>query len=294
MITAIAAPILLLDRQRNWWRRLLSEKSRAFAEARWWNKWGELLSTREQALLLTARARGRFRYGDFRYFAAKSVVRFTPLLLTAALLGVGSWAVAEYEAGSEAEAKLFQIDDPTILSEDTVSGLDNLKSRSWITRWRVSHDLLTSPTQAGQFALRPDPILRALVGMDSDRLNGLIKAYVVGTVNWDEEDPRLGAAVGTLIASTSPLALDTATRRNVERIVLDHLRSDSGDIPLELISEFLKKAALASTDGFDAGMWLPELRAAILRTDDNRAYDLARAYAELANSLQTRESQSRR
>jgi tetratricopeptide (TPR) repeat protein len=76
----LARPIMRLEGDRDRWRLLLAERARSHADSDWRHRWQTLLTLKEQAWLLGARLRGRFRYGDYRRFALKSVLRSAPAL----------------------------------------------------------------------------------------------------------------------------------------------------------------------------------------------------------------------
>jgi hypothetical protein len=175
-ITPLAQPILHLERERDQWRRLLEERARAYAEVAWRDKWGALLPIGAQVQLLAARARGRFRYGKHRAYALRSLARGFPIMATAALLVTGAWAAREYEAGAQIEAQLAKISGN--ISDDSAAGLADLATSSFITRWRVTHDIFSLPTHADWFASNPEPILRALVRLDPGRFDAMIQTYV--------------------------------------------------------------------------------------------------------------------
>ncbi len=191
----LAQPILHLERERDKWWRLLEERAQAYAEAGWRQKWGALLPTRTQAEVLAARLQGRFRYGEHRVYALKSLARSLPAIGMAGLIAALAWAAGEYEAAGQIEAQLAQseVDDDTVLTDDAAAGLANLMVRSAVTRWRVARDLFTVPTPAGWFASNPEPIVRALVGLDLDRLHTLTNAYVTPDA-LRHSDPRIRAA----------------------------------------------------------------------------------------------------
>src|SRR5205814_7951739 len=84
----LALPIIHIERNRDYWRRLLAERARAFSEATWFKKWGALLPIGMQAKLLAARLSSPFRYGPHRFYALGSLTRGLPAILALALLTV--------------------------------------------------------------------------------------------------------------------------------------------------------------------------------------------------------------
>ena len=89
----LARPLLRLERDQDRWRLLLAERARIYADSDWRHRWQALLSLKEQVGLLVARLRGRLRYGEYRQFALKSLLRGAPAL---ALLIVGYFGWEQY------------------------------------------------------------------------------------------------------------------------------------------------------------------------------------------------------
>jgi hypothetical protein len=290
----LAQPILHIDRERDQWRRLLAERARAYAEAAWRDKcWGALLPVRTQAQLLAARLRGRFRYGEHRAYALRSLARGLPVIAAVGLVAALVWAAGEYEAAAQIEAQLAHIGDKNAngtnrdgLTDDAADGLADLATRSWITRWRVTRDVFTLPTYAGWFASRPEPILRALVGLDPGRLDALVRAYVTPEALHHPDD-RLRAATGALVRATSFMALAEGTKVAFERALMENVSNNSNNIDLAVIADGVRTIAVALPSGDQrAAQWLAALRDAIGKTTgSNRITALAQAYVAVATRL---------
>jgi tetratricopeptide (TPR) repeat protein len=107
----LALPILRLERDRDRWRMLLAERAHLHMASDWRHRWQTLLPLKEQAWLLVARLRGQFRYGEYRLFALKSMLRSVPVLVLLAALSIAG-VVTSYEGRAalqnQVEAKIAE------------------------------------------------------------------------------------------------------------------------------------------------------------------------------------------
>jgi hypothetical protein len=88
----LAQPILHVERERDQWKRMLYERSRAFVEAPWLRKWAALLPIRIQAQIVLLRLRTPFRYGEHRNYALVSLFRWLPEVLALfIIIGIGNY-----------------------------------------------------------------------------------------------------------------------------------------------------------------------------------------------------------
>src|SRR5262249_7760711 len=98
----LARAVREADRRANRWQRALAEGAKALAEAgaSWTRRWRALLPPTTQLAFLRDRLQGRFRYGQHRAYAAKSLQRFAPTL--GILLLVTAAGAYEWERRAEA------------------------------------------------------------------------------------------------------------------------------------------------------------------------------------------------
>jgi hypothetical protein len=182
----LAQSIIRIERERDHWRHLLSECARVYAEAGWPHKWGALLPIHRQLQLLAARLAGRFRYGEYKLYALKSLARGLPIIVGLALATGLAWAANEWGAAARIETQLAVIDsrDQGRLTDDAAAALDDLTTRGRVARWYVGRDIFNSPAQAGWFHPNANRILRALIRLDSELLDELVsyKCYNGGAV----------------------------------------------------------------------------------------------------------------
>ena len=91
------------------WPLLLEDRARSHADASWRRWWQTLLPLPEQAVLLWAWVRRRFRYRGLRGYVAASLLRCLPLLLLLAVGSGGVWYYRETERARFIEAKLASL-----------------------------------------------------------------------------------------------------------------------------------------------------------------------------------------
>jgi hypothetical protein len=281
----LAQPILRIERERDQWRHLLAERAGIHAETAWRNKWGALLPVRTQIQLLAARLRGRFRYGQHRAYALKSLARGLPIVASFSLaIGFG-WMATEYDAAARIETQLAVVEfGGGGLSADAAGALADLTTRGWVARWRVAYDVLNLQVQAGWFASRPEPILRALVRLDRGRLDALVHANVTPEA-LSQSNPRLRAATGSLVRGTSVAALTDSTRMMFEQALAKALSTSNVDV--NAVASGIEIIVTALPDGDQsAAQWAAPLRDAIGKTNDSfQLLALAQAYAAVAGKL---------
>ena len=205
----LAQPILRIERERDQWHQLLVERARTYAEASWRGKWGALLPLGLQARFVGARLQQRFRYGDQRGYAVKSLSRAMPVIAALGVIAGLSWAATEWDVARQIEGEMARNGDP--MSDDAEAGLADLAERRWVARWRVARDIFSLPQDAEWFAAAPGPVVRAWVRLDPDRLDDLVRSHVTPE-SLRQPDRRLKAAADALVGETSLMALADGTR----------------------------------------------------------------------------------
>jgi hypothetical protein len=280
----LAQPVLRIERERGRWLQLLSDSARACAEASWRSWWSTLLPIRSQVQLLAARLRGRFRYGIYKGYALKSLARVLPFIAGLALMAGLSWTLYGWDAAARIEAQLTVRHQDNSLSDDAARGLDDLAAAGWVTRRRVASDVFQSPVHAEWFVSSAERVARALVRLDPDRLDSMVRENVTLEA-LSQPDPRLRFAVAALANATSLEALGEPTRAAFERVFLQALGGTSNAVELGAIGAALSNIAAALPNGdLRVAQWLTALRGAIGRTTSG-APTLAQAYAAAAPRL---------
>jgi len=160
------------DRRANRWQRALAEGAKALADAgeSWARWWRALLPPRTQLGFLYDRLRGRFHYGEYRLYAAKSLQRFGPIigiLLLVAGAGAYEWQNrAEERVAKSAEDILngleFQAGD---VDDSDAEALLRLASADDQVRQHALTLVLTNPDRARVFIRHPEMVIRAIVGV---------------------------------------------------------------------------------------------------------------------------------
>jgi hypothetical protein len=280
----LAQPVLRIERERDQWRHLLAERARAYADASWRSKWSALLPVVTQIQLLVARMKGRFRYAGYRTYALKSATRSLPAIAVLALLAALAWAAKEYDAAANIVQSLAG--SQYKLTDYSAAGLAQLTSRGWITRWRVENETFNSRQPAEWFAANPQPILRALVRLDPDRFDALVRTNVTAQA-LSQPDRPLRAAAGELAKASSPAALSDSTRKAFESVVLETIQSPSNTADFEAAGTAIETSIAALPDGSqDASRWLVALREAIgTKHDFYQISWLAHDYAAAATKM---------
>ncbi len=152
----LASPILRIERERDHWRRLLTDRATAFADASLMKKWPALLPVGLQTQLLAARLRGQFRYDAQRAYATASAMRVLPAVGGIAIVAGLGWEAMEWDSAPRIENEFADMfGNNRELSDDAAKGLSELSSLGWVGRWRVGHDIFTDTPFAAAFASGP-------------------------------------------------------------------------------------------------------------------------------------------
>jgi hypothetical protein len=274
----LAPPILRIERERDQWHRLLVERQRAYAEASWREKWNALLPLGMQARLAGARLQRRFRYGDQRGYALKSLSRAMPAIAVLGVIAGLAWAATEWDAARQIEGEMAR--NGETLTDDAAGGLADLAGRGWVARWQVARDIFSLPQHAQWFAEAPGPVVRAWVRLDPARLDDLVRSHVTPAA-LQQSDHRLKSAADALIGETSLAALSDGTRAAFERTVGGALAN-----PATAVSGVPILAGALTQDDPRTSTWLSELREAIGKTTaPHQLQALAQAYAAVAGKL---------
>jgi hypothetical protein len=183
------------------WRAVLEEGARALAEAgSLASRWRALLRPSEQVALLWARVRGRLTYGPYRGYAGKSVARLAPYALVVTLLVGGGVAYAEWQARERAADEANAILQHLLLADDELAPneMDALWQLASTEDERVrnsfTQQLLHSTTFAERFNRNPEPVARALAGLNPVRAQRLLQEAISSSGEGDPL-PRQVAAL---------------------------------------------------------------------------------------------------
>ena len=178
--------IVAAERNANRWRAVLEEGARALEQAgTFGSRWRALLKPGNQIGLLWARLHGRLAYGPYRGYAGKSVLRLAPYALVAVLLAGGGMASAEWQARERAHDEANAILQHLLLADDSLAPneMDALWRLASTDDERVrdsfTEQLLHSTTFAERFNRKPEPVVRALVGLNSTRAQRLAQQEIV-------------------------------------------------------------------------------------------------------------------
>jgi hypothetical protein len=198
----LAQPILHIERERNHWHLLLVERARAYAEATWRRKWSTLLPLGIQVQLFGARLRQRFRYGEERQYAWRSLLRAIPIFTSLAFLAIGAWlsvtdtsrqlvTLAQAYAAVAAAPKVVDTHAPEVLA-----GLREAMGKSWdpahYSNFLEAYTAVVGTLkEAEPLAAEELAGLREEIGKTtlSDRRNDLAQAYRMLAGKLKEDDP---------------------------------------------------------------------------------------------------------
>jgi hypothetical protein len=284
----LAPPILRIERERDHWHQLLAERARAYAEVAWRDKWRALLPLMLQVRLVVARLQRRFRYGEQRAYALKSLLRILPITAVAGLIAAVVWAATEYDAARPIEGKMAEMAGRgPALTDGGAAGLADLANRSWIARWRVAGDIFNQPEQAAWFAAAPGPVVRALARLDPHRLDDLVQAYVTPQ-SVLQPNNNLASAVRRLAGTASLAALGDGTRETLKHSLVVGLTDPSMLVDLAGTENGLKIAVEVLSNGDSSvAKALAALRDSFAKIDiSDRLNDWTQAYAAGAARLQ--------
>jgi len=208
------------DARANRWAVELARAARAFEDAggNWRRRWAAMPGITTQLALLRERVRGRLAYGPHRRFALLSTVRLAPALAGLLALGLVAIGTERWLARQRLEqtvAELFKKLEfaPSGVGWEENEALNRLAmSTEEAIRRRTLEQLLSHPDDARRFMANPQPVLRALVGIDPDRrarYSREILAPVVATLAGLQPAPRRWAAtaIGCELAPYAPRTL---------------------------------------------------------------------------------------
>jgi hypothetical protein len=169
----LARAVREADRRANRWQQALADGEKLLADsgdswARWWHA---LLPPRIQLGFLYDRLHGRFRYGEHRLYAAKSLQRFGPIMgvifLTAAASGYEWRSRAAEQIVKSAEGILNGLDfqqGPVVDGEALV----RLASADTAVRQQALKLVLTDSDRARVFNRQPQLVVRAIAGVSPE------------------------------------------------------------------------------------------------------------------------------
>jgi hypothetical protein len=197
----LARAVREADRRANRWQRALAEGAKALADAgaNWTGRWRALLPPTTQLAFLWDRLRGRFRYGEHRPYAAKSVQRFGPaigLVLLVVATGVYEWERrAEARVSKSADDFLNALRLERGIEESDAEALLRLASADDKVRQRALTLVLTDQNRAHFFVRQPEAVIRAIAGV-SPRFRDRAKVAPADTlVAFPINRPELAAAI---------------------------------------------------------------------------------------------------
>ena len=165
--------------------------------------------------------------------------------------------------------------------------LAELTTRSGVTRWRIEKDIFQSATYADLFSTVPEQVLRAIVGLDRDRLRGMIVTYLT-TESMTQPDDTLRVATSHLLDGISLAAETEDTRRKFEFAFKEALSERLTQLDPETIAEgfrvILTSPQRGDPDAFPSV--IPMLHAAIGKSADPRQLSvLAKVYADARTKI---------
>lgn len=281
------------DARANRWAVELARAARAFEDAgrNLRRRWAALPGIATQFALLRERLRGRLSYRPHRRFALLSTLRLAPAL--AGLLAVGLVAI-----GAErwlAEQRLEQtVADIFKKLEFAPSGVhwEENAALNWLAaaadetvRRRTLEQILGHPDDARRFMDNPQPVLRALVGIDPDRRARYareILAPMVATLETLQPAPRRWAAT-SVGCELAPYAPSTLTLLAEPTLGIQTL-------PEQLCIRALQDRRATSSERTAAlAVLVPRIRE---EQDALKMLSLARVYAAVAAALDPAQSRA--
>jgi hypothetical protein len=211
----LARAVREAGRRANRWQRALVEGATALAEAGdgWARQWRALLPPRTQLAFLYDRVRGRFRYGEHRLYAVKSLQRFGPYI--AGLLLVVGLVLYEGERRSEERIQAsaddilngLELRSPFEENQSEVEALLRLASAEEPVRQVAMTLVLTNPDRARIFVRQPELVVRAIVGV-SPRFRALATASLAGrTASFSSGRPETSRAIADAALLLGPSAV---------------------------------------------------------------------------------------
>jgi hypothetical protein len=192
----LARGILRIEADADRWRVMLARRAAEFADARGslLARWRALLSTREQVAFLLARLRRRFRYGEHRWFAALSAAPYAAgLLVVGTALGIGYVAVGELAARTA-----WQAMPGGIAMSPGNRALTNVAEWPSFARRAFVRQLFEDPERAEHAAAWPEPVVRAVVGLDEDRAAEFARRVAAAAAVGKDNDAAVDAAAAML------------------------------------------------------------------------------------------------
>jgi len=217
----LARGVVAAERRANAWRYQLEEGSKALEKAGSMSaKWRSLLPLRAQGRLAWERLQGqsRFRYGQHRDFALKSLARLAPIaLMLVAAVAIWIWNADRREAELARETARSIWAQVLFRNEKVqASDIDGLwmlaHARDPRVRDEFVKQLLLRPSHAETFLIKPDLVVQSLIGI-STKLRDRIASQIVDQLN---KDPY---SVTSLVAAFIVVRLSRFDRLNVEWLI---------------------------------------------------------------------------
>jgi hypothetical protein len=164
----LARGILRAEVNADRWKARLALRAGEFADARGSlrSRWRTMLGLREQVMFVFARLLGRFRYGEHRGFALISAVPYAIIASFIWLFAMAGGAFMDVGRAGQALRSIAPAESSgpheyRALAEMATLGLPG---RAVSALW-----LLAKPEYSMAATTKPEPIVRAVVGLDEDR-----------------------------------------------------------------------------------------------------------------------------
>lgn len=192
----LARGILAVEANADRWKALLVRRAQEYADAGGNRRARRLarLSLREQLGLLFARLRGRLRYGAQRGFAVRCAA---PYAVMAALFAVLSGASAGVIEMARSEAVLASLAPGELMTTPEYMALGEIAQAGPFTRAYFAARLLTDPAYAEHAMRKPEPIARAIFGLDEEGA-GFIVDWAIAPSLEDADPSSIHAAASLL------------------------------------------------------------------------------------------------
>lgn len=173
--------VLAAEHRADRWHLMARQAAQAFTQAgdNLWQKWRALLAPTQQIMLAVQRLRGRFRYIGLRAYAAWSLLRFLPFVISLAIAGWGWRQYMERQQTAKDDQKAASIIAGLGSKYQTIS-LWDLAGSSDSIRDRFLQQVLQHPSYAERLT---EPLLAhvvtALIGLDIQRRQKILDTQII-------------------------------------------------------------------------------------------------------------------
>jgi hypothetical protein len=217
-------------RRANFWTSKLKEgrDSLAAASGQVRRRWNALLSPRTQLQFLVDRLRGRFQYGQFRGYAAKSTARFVPFVVVAAaaIVGIGYFNQQEKNRRFVESVVAPLREDAELDTPETTAVLELTLADQASVDGTVAK-LASSDVYIQRLRANISPLSRAMQWRSNPRYGELAANRLMGALNRNTDDPQtINNLVTTLGAVGERLTPQQGTEAARVIIAAMHYRPD--------------------------------------------------------------------